>query len=354
MKCIEFTNEKQRVKDFLRLPKQLYKKEENTEDPSSVRDIITGKHQLCKYFKLYKFLVYKQDKVVARFAITIYPKDKTAYFGFFECINDDKVARYVFKEAESFAKEQECNKLVGPVDASFWIKYRLKTNQFDKRPYTGEPYNKDYYQDLFKDNGFTICDHYTSNHYVGAEYEYINKEYEGKYKEFTDKGYEIRSIDIKEFDKSIEDMYRLITTLYSDFPIYKNLSKEDFIKTFSSFKSIINPSMVKFGYKDGKMVGFFISIPNYHNTVYHLTPVNLVKILKTRKDPEEYVMLYMGVDQKHHGLGRALVYSIIQELNQSKKPSIGALAHDSKVTQDYAKEMVNNVYEYVLLEKEIK
>ena len=44
---------------------------------------------------------------------------------------------------------------------------------------------------------------------------------------------------------------------------------------------------------------------------------------------------------------------LIQELNKSKKPSIGALAHDGKVTQDYAKEMVNNVYEYVLLEKEV-
>lgn len=353
MKCIEFTNEKQRVKDFLNLPKQLYKKEENTEDPKSVKNIILSKHQLCKYFKIYKFLIYKEDKPVARFAITLYPKDKTAYLGFFECITDKKVAKYVFKNAEEFAKEKDCTKIVGPVDASFWIKYRLKINQFDKAPYTGEPYNKSYYFDLFKDSGFKVCDHYTSNHYVGAEYEYINKEYEGKYKEFVEKGYEIHSIDMNKFDNSIKELYRLITTLYSDFPIYKNLSKKDFIKTFSNFKSIINPSMVKFGYKDGKMVGFFISIPNYKNAVYHLNPTNLLKILKTRKDPDEYVMLYMGVDQKHHGLGRALVYSIIQELNKSKKPSIGALAHDGKVTQDYAKEMVNNVYEYVLLEKEV-
>ncbi len=354
MKCIEFTNEKQRIKDFLKLPKLLYKKEENTENPKEIESILLGKHQLCKYFKLYKFLVYKEDKPVARFAITLYPKDKTAYFGFFECVDDKKVAKYVFDNAEQFAKENDCNKIVGPVDASFWIKYRLKINQFDSRPYTGEPYNKEYYFNLFKDNGYEVCDHYTSNHYVGAEYEYINKEYEGKYKEFTNKGYEIRSIDMKEFDNSIKDMYRLITDLYSDFPIYKNLSQKDFIATFSSFKSIINPSMVKFGYKDNKMVGFFISIPNYHNTVYHLNPINLAKILKSLKDPDEYVMLYMGVDQKHHGLGRALVYSIIQELNQSKKPSIGALAHDGKVTQYYAKEKVDNVYEYVLLEKEIK
>jgi hypothetical protein len=64
-------------------------------------------------------------------------------------------------------------------------------------------------------------------------------------------------------------------------------------------------------------------------------------------------MLYMGVDRAHHGLGRALVYSIIQELNASKKPSIGALARDGKVTQNYAKDMIEDVYEYVLLEKSL-
>ena len=159
---------------------------------------------------------------------------------------------------------------------------------------------------------------------------------------------------MQKFDESISELYDLIAKLYSDFPIYKDVSREDFIETFKSFKSIIDPTMVKFGYKDGKMVGFFVSIPNYSNLVYHLNPINICKVLSLRKKPKDYVMLYMGVDQEHHGLGRALVYSIIKELNQSKKPSIGALAHDGKVTQNYAKDMVQDVYEYVLLEKEVK
>ena len=43
-----------------------------------------------------------------------------------------------------YAKEHKFRKIIGPVDASFWLKYRLKINKFE-RPYTGEPYNKDYY-----------------------------------------------------------------------------------------------------------------------------------------------------------------------------------------------------------------
>ena len=354
MKVVKFQDEEKYIKDFLKLPKLLYRHGDNTEDVKETRNILLGNHPLSGDFSLHKYLVYDKGKPVARFVITLYPKDSTAYFGFFECIDDNDAAKAAFDAAEVFAAAHNCKHIVGPVDASFWIKYRLKINKFDSKPYTGEPYNKDYYQRLFEANGYKICDHYTSNQYKPAHYKYINKEYLGKYQEFMKKGYEIRDLDPDYFTESLSELYELIVVLYSDFPIFKKPSKEAFMSVFDSYRKIIDPKMVKLGYKDDKMVGFFVSIPNYHNDVYNITPAKLFRILKTRKKPTEYIMLYIGVDQAHHGLGRALVYSVIQELNQNKCPSIGALMHDGKVTQSYAKDMIDQVYEYALFKKEIK
>ena len=64
-------------------------------------------------------------------------------------------------------------------------------------------------------------------------------------------------------------------------------------------------------------------------------------------------MLYMGVDQAHRGLGKALVYAIMKELMKSKVSSIGALMRDGKKTQEYAADDITDVYEYVLLERKI-
>ena len=65
--------------------------------------------------------------------------------------------------------------------------------------------------------------------------------------------------------------------------------------------------MVKMAYEKGKPVGFFISIPDYGNTVYgRLTPADYVRILLTRARPRSYVMLYMGVDASHRGLGKEI------------------------------------------------
>ena len=236
------------------------------------------------------------------------------------------------------------------MDASFWIKYRLKINKFE-RPYTGEPYNKEYYYKLFLDNDYKVCDHYTSQVYDPIDDTYSNTKFTEHYNEFMSLGYEIVKPNINDFDKCMEEVYELITKLYSDFPVFKNLKKESFLSIYKSYKSIINMDMVRMAYYKGKPVGFYISIPNYNNIVYHINLKNIFKILKIRKHPKEYVMLYMGVDSNHTGLGKAIIYTITEELKKSNLPSIGALAHDGKISQNYASDKINARYEYVLLER---
>ena len=352
MNYVLFNCEKKYVKEFINFSKKIYKKD-NTENSNELKSLLLGKHPLCKYFKLYKFLIYEKNKVVGRFAITIYPNDDTAYIGFFECINNNEVAKFIFDTATIFAKENNYKRIVGPVDASFWLKYRLKINMFDKAPYTGEPYNKDYYYNMFLDNNYKVIEHYTSSIYENVDNNYENEFYANRYNSFIEKEYKIESPDIDEFERILKELYSLLTELYSDFPIYKHLSEEDFINIFKKYKKIMNPEMIKLAYYNNKMVGFYISIPNYNNLVYNVNIINLIKILKIKKKPKEYVMLYMGVDQEHRGLGKAIVYSIITELMKSKLPSIGALARDGKVTQNYVEELIKDRYEYVLLERKL-
>ena len=353
METIKFDKEDKYINDFIKLTPKLYDKNDNMEDPDTIKSILLEKHPLSKYFKLDKFLIYDKDDVVGRFAITRYPDDKdTCYIGFFECINDKKVAKELFNSANKFASDNGYKNIIGPVDASFWIKYRLKINKFE-RPYTGEPYNKDYYFDLFKDNGYVVKEHYVSNRYEEVDETYRNPKFKEHYDEFIKLGYEIVKPKDSDFDKCMKEVYKMVTDLYSDFPIYKNVKEKDFLEVFSSFKKIINMDMVRMAYFKGEPVGFYISVPNYNNIVYHLTPVNIAKILKIRKKPKDYVMLYMGVEKGHTGLGKALVYSIMLELMESGLPSIGALARDGKINAKYASEMIDSTYEYVLLGKEV-
>ena len=353
MKCIQFKKEPIYIDDFIKLPKKLYDSKTNTEDEKEIKELLNETHTLSKYFKLYKFVIYDENELVGRFTITKYPDDDNAYLGFYECVNDDKAARFLFTAAEKFCKKNNFKKIIGPVNASFWLKYRLKINNFNYLPYTGEPYNKDYYLKQFQDNKYKVIEHYTSNIYKTVEYSYINDKYQSRYEDYIKKGIKIISPNMDNFNSILSELYHLLTSLYNDFPIYKDISKEDFLTIFNSYKKIINPSMIKLAYHKKKLIGFFISIPNYNNKVYNLTLPNIIKVLCTKHKPKEYVMLYMGADSEYKGLGSSLAYSIINELKESKLPSIGALARDGKVTQHYANDLIDNVYEYVLLEREL-
>lgn len=352
MECIKFEQEKKYIKDFLKLPRILYSGSTNMENASEVEQILCDKHPLSKYFHLDKFLIYDNGKIAGRFAITSYAGDGNAYLGFFECVDDCAVAKFLFDKAYEFAKEKGFAKIVGPVDASFWIKYRLKINLFDKKPYTGEPYNREYYYKWFTENGFEVAEHYTSNGYTTVSY--VDEKYADRYKQFRERGYEILSPKAEDFDRVIVELYGLITELYSDFPIYKELSLEDFGAVFQDYKYIVNMNMVKMAYYQGDAVGFFISVPDYGNKVYHLNkPWKLLQVLGLKKRPKGYVMLYMGVLPEHRGLGKALAGSIIEELKDKKLPSIGALARDGKVTQGYGDKYLSDKYEYVLMSREV-
>ncbi len=291
---------------------------------------------------------------LGRFIITKYTDDENAYIGFYECINDDCVAKELFDTAYSFCKNNKFKSIVGPVDSSFWIKYRLKINKFDLPPYSGEPYNLEYYLKQFEDNGFKICEHYTSQIYKVLSGDFKNDKFEEHYKEFIAKGYKIIKPDAKDIDKTIDEIYDLIIVLYSDFPIFKYVSKEDFKENFKGLTQIVNMELVRMAYYDNKAVGFYISIPNYSNLICNINIIKLLKILKIKNKPNDYVMLYMGVDQNHKGLGKALSKSISDELNELKKPSIGALIRDGKINQNYASEVIEDKYEYVLLSKIIE
>lgn len=354
MQCIEFYQEEKYIADFIGLAGKIYKNKENMQNDAELKKLLKGEHCLSRYFKLYKFCIYRKGEIRGRFVLVEYPQDKNIYIGFFECENNMKTARFLFENAEAYARKKDFCGIIGPVNASFWIGYRLKTNFFERRPYTGEPYNPEYYLKLFENSGYKIIQKYTSSVYPKVPKKFRNEKYIRRKEDFENRGYRIVSPDMKNWDKIIGEIYALIKALYKDFPVYKEISEEDFRKQFGFFKKIINMNMVKIAYYKKEAVGFYISLPNYHNLIYHTNRRrNLLGILRCKFFPKSYLSLYMGVLPEHAGLGRALVQSIIEELKKKGLPSIGALQREGIVAQFYVRELIRERYEYALLKKEL-
>ena len=342
------------AEEFFALPKRLYSKRELMQNEKEERSLLGGTHLLSHYFEIYGFVaVDKNGTAVSRCTVTVYPDDSTAYLGFFESEDNAEAVKLLFAEAERLAAEKGAENIVGPVDASFWIRYRMKTNRFGM-PYTGEPYNLPYYPDLWRKCGYEEYERYFSNRYIKVENDVGCEKYSDRLTEKLEAGYLIKSVDPKNFDKALKEVYSLMIELYSGFLTYKRITEEEFKALFGYYKSIMKFNMVKMAYFNGRPVGFYISIPDYGNTVYgRLSALDYAKILLTKRKPKGYVMLYMGVDYSHRGLGKAIAEVIRNELKSEGVPSVGALIRRGNCNKDYFSELIEYEYEYILLKKNL-
>ena len=336
---------------FLSLPSRLYSQNLLTQDVKIEKLLLNKKHILSSNFNITPFIVVdKNNNIISRCILTYYPNDDNAYVGLFESFNIPEASKLLLKSVQEKAKHDEKKKLIGPLDASFWIGYRFKTNNFESI-YTAEPYGKSYYVGLWKEFGFTVRDRYFSNKMDIPKKEDTSMKCKLRLQMIEKKGYIMKHSSKKTFYSDIENVYELLTKVYSQFPLYKDISKTQFIKMFYHLKYILDFDMVKLVYKNQKLAGFFIAIPNYYNLLNNINLKTIVKILKIKKNPKEYVLLYTGIGHEHAGLGSAMAELIKEELVRKQCKSIAALIHEGKVTNHYYKELEINQYEYVLLEK---
>lgn len=340
------------LKGFLALPKTLYPRERRTQDTKAERAILNGTHPLSGEFTVRAYLAVDDGaSPQGRCVLTYYPDDPAAYVGFFECVEDLDVCRALLSAAEAQARADGKEKLVGPLNASFWIGYRFKVENFDEH-FTGEPDNLPYYADFWEACGFTVSERYYSNYLRSPTPEDPSEKWEKRLQRALDKGYEIRSLERGKFDEALRDIYRMLVRLYAKFPAFKLITEEQFTALFGSLKYVVDYECVLLGYKDGELAGFFVCVPNYGTLVDgDLSLRNLPAILRIRRNCKEYVILYIGVDRKHLGLGGAFAQTIRQIGQNKGAGSIAALIHEGNSSGVFFRELTTHTARYVLLEK---
>ena len=339
---------------FLSLPNKIYEEGRLPNNRNTEYDLIHSKHVLSGEFSIYPYIVYKEDCKdipISRAALFVYANDEVGYIGLYETRYNEKSVS-LFRTIEGKAKELGLKKLVGPIDGSIWIKYRFKIDNFNREPYTCEPYNRKGYKVNWEDNGYKVCEEYISN-YMRVPTECSEKE-DKLLERFKKRGYEIVTLREKKFKYVIGEIYDLMIRLYSGFPMFKGITKEQFMELYSPLSKILNEDMVFLAYKNDVLKGFSISLPNYSNLINDLSLMNIIRIKSIKKNSKEFVVLYLGADSDSMGLGVVLAILNQRYFVEHKCTSITALIHKGNTPEKYYSDLVSCQSNYVLLSKELK
>lgn len=256
-----------------------------------------------------------ENQLVGRVAAFINPK--TAYsekqptggIGFFESINDQKTANFIFNTAKDWLMSEGMEAMDGPINLGernqFW---GLLTKNFEDPSSYGMNYNPEYYQQLWENFGFkTYFNQYLYKRPVLLPVQEVFKRKTENL--MADEDVYVTNIVGKPLEKVSEDFRVVYNAAWGGHDHFKSITKEVADKIINALKPVIDRRIVIFAFHNETPIGFFINIPEL-NEIFKYVNGNLnwlgkLKFLyhKWKQTPQTMVGIVFGVSREWQGKG---------------------------------------------------
>ena len=315
------------MKDFLRLPFIIYRNDPNWVPPfsSEVRRVLDERRN--SYFanaNLRLFVCYKKDAIAARVAIIINQLhqekfgEKSAFFGFFESINDLDAVLHLFDNAEKYSRSQGIEILEGPFNPNHYSELGLQVNQFGTPPTFFQPYNPDYYNELLKEIGFHISAtfHTKKNENIRK---YVHDRYVTKTPLTKMGNYTIRSFSKKDFKAELEHFREVNNDAFSSNWHFLPLSKEEYLFSAKYLRLVTRPDLIKIVEHNGNPVGIVHFVLDINPALKKLKgkagPIKLIRFLLDRKKIQKLIIFSVGIKKTYqHGRAYLILFNAFSQI----------------------------------------
>ncbi|MEZ4911612.1 MAG: hypothetical protein R2774_12215 [Saprospiraceae bacterium] len=290
------------------------------------------KYPFHKYGKARYFLAYKDDKVVGRIAAINNPNynthfnTKVGFWGFMDMIQDQNVCNALLDKVKEFAISNGCDSIMGPTNFTTNETAGVLVEGFDNPPKIMMTYNKPYYKDLLEQYGLRKeMDLYAYMIYTDKVSEKsiaLSKSIEER---LTKKGITIRNINLKDINNETEKVKQIYNHAWEENWGFVPFTDAEFEYLKNDLKMILDPKFAYIAEKDGKPIGFSLTLPNINeilikNKKGRLFPFGLFRLLLGKNKTKTVRIMAMGVIEEFRKIGIEAVFfaKTIQEAKARK------------------------------------
>jgi GNAT superfamily N-acetyltransferase len=239
--------------------------------------------------------------------------EKTGFFGFFECLDDQEAANALFEASCRWLKEKGMEAVRGPASPSVNDEYGLLVEGFDHPPVIMMPYNPPSYARLIEGAGFArIKDLYAYD--LDSRTVFSDKLIRGAEIVRKRTGVTIRQIDMGDFENEVKRIRELYVRGWSRNWGEVPMTEEEFDSLSKDLKMAIEPRIALIAEIKGKPVGFGLTLPDYNQILIknrrgYLLPA-LLRVLLFRKRIHYARVMVLGVLPEYQatGIGGVLFY----------------------------------------------
>lgn len=277
MYTIEVNNTKSR-KQFLNFPAKLYAHDKNWIHPlhQDIEKVFDpNKNKLFKRGgKAIRWNLFNNNnEMIGRIAAFVNPKYEgkapVGGIGFFECINDQTAANYLFDQAKKWLQEHGMETMDGPInfgERDQW--WGLLVEGFHE-PLYNMNYNFPYYIELFENYGFKT--YFNQECYSMLMTQTLQEKLYTRHDSIAqDKDFHAEHLNIKNLDKYIHDFVTVYNKAWASHGGGKEMSISQGSLIFKTMKPVIDPKIVWFVYYKNEPVAFWLNLPDLNQYFKHL------------------------------------------------------------------------------------
>ncbi|MGQ7870847.1 GNAT family N-acetyltransferase [Sunxiuqinia sp. sy24] len=324
--------DKKQVDIFHQLPYLIYKNDKNWIAPlrMMVEDIFNPqKNNALQKGNACRWVIYKNEQPVGRIA-AFHTSGYAAQFeqltggvGFFESVDDQKVADALFDAAKTWLKSEGMDAMDGPINlGENFFHWGLLVDGFMPQSF-GMNYHPQYYHQLWANYGFQTYYKQFSYHLNITSPDLPERFWKIAAWMAKKPGYHFEHFRFKNRDKYIADFIEIYEKAWKKHDNYKRIDRQDLRDMISQSKFILEEDFIWFVYRDGKPIAFFMMIPDVNQLIQYFPSgkMNLLKMLrlfylKRKKVISRCRVLVMGVvpEFQKSGIESAIFYQLRQVL----------------------------------------
>jgi hypothetical protein len=307
------------LETFLRFPFNLYLNDKNYVPPllSEQRKHFSKQNPFFKHAKVDLFIVKDKDKVVGRIAGIVnrrhieFHYERAGFFGFFESINDQRVANILLDNVTNLLKDEGMEIIRGPMNFSTNEECGFLLEGFNEPPMIMTPYNFPYYHALMEGYGMSKAKDLSA--FVLDIPKILPDKIERTSELAKRIGIRARHIDIKRFDDEMNKFKEIYNSAWERNWGFIPLTDEELSYLGNNLKKVLDPDLIIIAEKGDEPIGVLGLLPDYNFVLKYMNgKLNLFSILKAiyySKKIKDLRLLLLGIKQKYRNKGvDALLY----------------------------------------------
>lgn len=303
-------------KEFLKMAVELYKNDPNWIRPldKDIEEVFDpAKNKFFKKGECTRWLLKNDNgKTIGRIAAFTNKQYKaeqpTGGVGFFECINDQQAANFMFDHCKQWLTERGMEAMDGPInfgERERW--WGLQVDGFQEPLYCMN-YNPPYYEQLLRNYGFET---YFNQICFGMNVtDQLSEKFFIRHAEISkDPNYNAHHIRKSQLDKYAKDFTYIYNKAFALHGGGKSLEEKIVRKMFDKMKPVMDESIIWFTYYKDEPIAFWVNLPDLNQYFKHLNGkfglLQKLKFLWLQKFGKcnRFLGIAFGIIPEHQGKG---------------------------------------------------